>query len=152
SKSGFTWPHELAQAIVFLSPVTVFADQYKYYLDGPLKDLFQQIPTVWDETRVPLGEIGKYAVEARRSGQNWFVGAIGDSHGNNLRLPMKFLKSGVTYDATIYSDDPAVPTATHIAVTRRKVTSVDTLDLALLPSGGEAIYLTPSGRKAGDRK
>jgi len=61
---------------------------------------------------------------------------------------MKFLKAGVTYDATIYSDDPAVPTPTHIAITHRKITSADTVDFALLPSGGEAIYLTPAAGKA----
>jgi hypothetical protein len=41
-----------------------------------------------------------------------------------------------------------VPTRTQIAITHRKVTRADTVDLALLPRGGEAIYLTPATGKA----
>lgn len=140
-----THGHQLAMSIISYSPAqwVFWYDQPSDYHGEPEISWFERLPTVWDETLVPLGEIGKYAVEARRSGTNWFVGAIGDSQGNNLHLPMKFLKAGVTYDATVYSDDPAVDTPTHIAVTLRKVTNTDTLDLALLPRGGEAIYLTP---------
>lgn len=81
------------------------------------------MPAVWDETRVPLGEIGKYAVLARRSGNTWYVGAIGDSNENSLWLPLTFLKQGVTYDATIYTDDPAIQTATHVAISHRTCAS-----------------------------
>ena len=144
-----THGHQLGMSIISYSPLQwiFWYDRPASYNGEPEMSWFEHLPTVWDETRVPLGEIGKYVVEARRSGQDWFVGAVGDSKGNNLHLPMKFLKAGVTYDATIYSDDPAVPTATHIAVTHRKVNSRQTLDLALLPSGGEAVYLTPGAGK-----
>jgi len=145
-----THGHQLGMSIISFSPLqwVLWYDRPADYHGEPEISWFEHLPTVWDETRVPLGEISKYAVEARRSGTDWFVGAVGDSQGNNLHLPMKFLKAGVTYDATIYSDDPAVETATHIAITHRKVTSADVLDLALLPSGGEAIYLTPSSGTA----
>lgn len=61
-------------------------------------------------------------------------------------LPLTFLKPGLTYNATIYTDDPAVQTATHVAVAHRTVTRNDTLDLALQSPGGEAIYLTPGSK------
>ncbi|MGD0501026.1 MAG: glycoside hydrolase family 97 catalytic domain-containing protein [Bryobacteraceae bacterium] len=145
-----THGHQLGMTIISYSPLqwVFWYDRPSGYRGEPEISWFERLPTVWDETRAPLGEIGKYAVEARRSGTDWFVGAVGDSQGNNLRLPMKFLKAGVTYDATIYSDDPAVPTRTQIAITHRKVTRADTVDLALLPRGGEAIYLTPATGKA----
>jgi len=50
--SRFTWANQIAQAVVFLSPVTHFGDQYKFYVGHPAEDLFQDIPVVWDETRV----------------------------------------------------------------------------------------------------
>ena len=59
---------------------------------------------------------------------------------------MKLLMTGVTYDATIYSDDPAAPAATHIAITHRNITSESVVDLPLVPSGGEALYLTPRSK------
>src|ERR1035437_5751469 len=56
----FTWAQEFAQAIVYLSPITHFTDQYKFYLQSPMLDLFQTIPTVWDETIVlPCTSIGE---------------------------------------------------------------------------------------------
>ncbi len=34
------------------------------------------VPTVWDETRVLDGEVGKHIVVARRSGKDWFIGGM----------------------------------------------------------------------------
>lgn len=140
-----THGHQLGMSIISYSPLqwVFWYDRPSDYHGEPEISWFENLPTVWDETRVALGEIGKYVVEARRSGQDWFVGAVGNSQVNNLHLPMKFLKAGVTYDATVYSDDPAVDTPTHIAITHRKITSTDIFDLHLLPGGGEAIHLAP---------
>ena len=56
----FTWAHQFAQAIVYLSPITHFTDQYSFYIESPMFDLFQTIPTVWDETNVlPCTSIGE---------------------------------------------------------------------------------------------
>lgn len=140
-----THAHQMAMAVVSYSPM-----QWLFWYDKPedshgepeLK-WFDHLPTVWDETRVPLGEIGKYAVLARRSGNNWYVGAIGDSNGNKLALPLAFLRPGVIYNATLYTDDQTVQTATHVAIAKRTVTRADVLPLALVPRGGEAIYFSP---------
>ncbi|HEX4031622.1 MAG TPA: glycoside hydrolase family 97 catalytic domain-containing protein [Terracidiphilus sp.] len=142
-----THAHQLAMSIISYSPLQwiFWYDRPSDFHGEPEIGWFTHLPTVWDETRVPLGEIGKYAVIARRSGDDWYVGAIGDSAGVNLHLPMKFLKAGATYDATIYSDDASVHTATHVGITHRKVTSTSVIDLPLGPAGGEAIYLTPAG-------
>lgn len=143
-----THAHQLAMSVIGYSPLqwVLWYDKPSDFHGEPEIGWFEHLPTVWDETRVPLGEIGKYAVLARRSGKDWYVGAIGDSHGMTLHLPMKFLKAGVTYDATIYSDDPAAPAATHIAITHRNITSESVVDLPLVPSGGEALYLTPRSK------
>ncbi|MGB6743162.1 MAG: glycoside hydrolase family 97 catalytic domain-containing protein [Terracidiphilus sp.] len=140
-----THAHQLAMSVIVYSPLQwiLWYDRPSDFHGEPEIGWFEHLPTVWDETRVPLGEIGKYAVLARRSDKDWYVGAIGDSQGLTLHLPMQFLKAGVTYDATIYSDDPAVRTATHVAITHRRFTSKSVADLPLAPSGGEALYLTP---------
>ncbi|MGH9345439.1 MAG: glycoside hydrolase family 97 catalytic domain-containing protein [Terriglobia bacterium] len=140
-----THAHQLAMAVISYSPLqSIFwYDKPSAYHGEPEIRWFEGLPTVWDETRVPLGEIGKYAVLARRSGNTWYVGAIGDSQGNHLQLPMSFLRRGVKYQATIYTDDPAIDTATHVAVAHRQVTSADVLDLNIASRGGEAIYLQP---------
>ena len=140
-----THAHQLAMAVISYSPLqSIFwYDKPSAYHGEPEIRWFEELPTVWDETRVPLGKIGKYAVEARRSGKAWYVAAISDSQGNTLCLPMKFLAPGVKYEATIYTDDPRVNTVTHIAIGHRVMTSADVLHLKLAPRGGEAIYLSP---------
>ena len=103
---GNTWPHELAQAIVFTSPFLCAGGHPKDYLINPAKDLLCAIPAVWDETRVLNGsEPGKVAAFARRSGDQWFVGVLNGGEPSTLDIPCDFLGSGV-WKSTMLSDAP----------------------------------------------
>ena len=53
-----------------------------------------KVPTVWDETVGVAGEIGKYAVVARRKGGEWWLGAITNWDARELELPTSFLGEG----------------------------------------------------------
>ncbi len=111
--------------------------------DEPELEFYKNVPTVWDETRVIDGQIGQYASIARRSGQQWFVGAMNDDQPRTLSLPLDFLEAGVQYEARIYSDDPSVATRTHVRIDRRELDRTQTLDVDLPPRGGQAIQITP---------
>jgi alpha-glucosidase len=140
STAGFTWPHEFAQAIVVLSPVTVFADHYKYYLDGPLKDLFQEIPTVWDETRVlSCTDIGQVVAYARRKGDSWWVGVMNGGKERKIKISLDFLEKP-SHGTLVYDD-----ASRDAAVERRerKVKSTDVLALKLRPAGGFVARIAP---------
>ena len=112
--------------------------------DEPELEFFKHVPTVWDETRVIHGRIGEYAVIARGSGEEWFVGAMNDSQGRRLKLPLDFLDKGKKYTAHIYSDDPTVETRTHVRIERVEVDAAKTLDIELAPRCGEAIRIEPT--------
>jgi alpha-glucosidase len=112
--------------------------------DEPELPWFSHLPTVWNETRVPGGEIGKFAIVERRSGEQWYVGAITNSDPRRLPLKLDFLAPGTTYDATIYRDDPTVSTDTHVAIEHRTVRREDSIDLTLLANGGETVLLKPA--------
>lgn len=146
-----THAHQLAMSIISYSPLqSIFwYDKPSYYHGEPEIKWFDGLPTTWDETRVPLGRIGEYSVEARRKGQRWYIGAITNSHARTIKLPMKFLQPGREYEATIYFDDPDANTATHVAVAHQRVTRNDVLHLALESRGGEAIMLDPLLNAAG---
>ncbi len=152
------WSHgqQLAKAVCTYSPW-----QFMYWYDTPLTpeqdgkrsrsrivdspelEFFQQIPTVWDETQVIHGEIGEYAVIARRSGEVWYVGAINANQERELSLPLKFLKSGTQYQARRYQDDPSMNTKTQVRIQDTQVDQTSELTLSLLPNGGEAIRIVP---------
>ncbi len=67
--------HQLAMYITLESPLNMLCDSPTNYLAEPeCTSLIASIPTVWDETKVLCGEIGKYIVTARRSGNTWYIG------------------------------------------------------------------------------
>ncbi|MEW4561763.1 glycoside hydrolase family 97 N-terminal domain-containing protein [Bremerella sp. JC770] len=154
------WSHgqQLAKAVCTYSPW-----QFMYWYDTPLtaaqdgkssrnrivdspeQEFFKQVPTVWDETRVISGEIGEYAVIARRSGEQWFVGAINANEDRQLRLPLDFLSDGKSYQVRRYQDDPKMDTKTKVRVVTSEATSGDEFQLKLAPNQGEAIWFSPAG-------
>jgi alpha-glucosidase len=110
----------------------------------PEMEFYDHIPTVWDETRVLQGEIGQYAIIARRTGTEWFIGAMNANRLRHFNLSLNFLTSGQKYLADIYSQDPSVPTRTHVRIDRLAVDSTSTLAMKLGASRGEADRLIPA--------
>ena len=132
SSKNYTWAHELAQAIVYLSPITHFCDQYSFYVNSPLLDLLQELPTTWDETRVlPCTEMGEVVAFARRKGKTWWVGVMNGGEAKELKISLDFLgknaKATLVYDAE-----------TNAAVNRKEqtISSKESLSLSLNPGGG----------------
>jgi alpha-glucosidase len=138
-----TFAHQLAMAVISFSPL-----QSIFWYDKPSDwhgekeiEFFAHVPTVWDDTKVIQGAIGEYAMVARRSGDDWFVGTINNNQPRTLPLPLSFLTPGRSYLAHVYCDSTLVPTRTHVAVLAQTVTSQMRLDVPLQPAGGQAIWL-----------
>jgi hypothetical protein len=144
-----THAHQLAMAVVSYSPLQwiFWYDRPDMFGGEPEVEFFQHVPTVWDDTKVINGEIGKFATIARRSGNDWFIGTINDSEPRQLELPLNFLTAGRQYIAHIYADNDSVPTRTHVAVETRPVDSLMTLDVPLHAAGGQAVWITPLQNK-----
>ena len=64
---------------------------------------YNSIPTVWDETRFLEGEMGKYAVVARRSGSDWYVSMLNAGDKKQISLPLDFLKNKKNYTCLLYT-------------------------------------------------
>ena len=137
--------HQMALSVVYYSPL-----QFMYWYDKPedSKDepeleFFDHVPTVWDDSKVLDGEIGKYITVARRKGDDWFVGSITNNDQRSLNIPLKFLTVGKKYLASIYYDDPASKVRTKVSIRRIKVDANSILDAKLIPSGGQAVWIKP---------
>lgn len=129
----FTWSHQFAQAIVYLSPITHFTDQYKFYLESPMFDLFQEIPTVWDETRVlPCTNIGSVVAFARRKGDTWWIGVMNGALEQEIKISLDFLKKPTP--AILIYDDQLINTS--IDRREKTVSPTETLTIKLVPGGG----------------
>jgi hypothetical protein len=90
------------------------------------------------------GSIGQYAIIARRTGTQWFIGAMNANSTRTFNVPLNFLTPGQKYVENIYSQDPSVPTRTQVRIERLVVDSTGTLTITLDASGGEAIRLLPA--------
>ena len=129
----------LAMYVVFDSPFMAVADSPDHYAQAAGFDFVRAVPASWDETRVVSGAIGEHIVTARRSGDDWYVGAMTDATPRALDVPLDFLGKG-RFTATLWQDGTA---PTDVTKTTRVVTSRDTLSLALAGSGGGVIRLIP---------
>lgn len=133
--------HQLAMYVVFESYLQLVSDYPDAYRGQPGFDFITQVPTTWDDTRVPSADVGEHAVVARRSGLDWYVGAINSSQARDLTVKLDFLPPG-TYEATVYADAPDVAQQpNHLTKTTRTISPTDTITMHLAAGGGQAIWL-----------
>ena len=141
-----TKAHQLAMPVVYYSPITFL---YWYDLPNVYKgekelDFWKHCPTVWDESKALEGEIGEYIVQARRSGNDWFVGAMNGLQARDITLnTTDFLQKGKKYRVEIYNDDPSLQTRTKVSSTVVTVKAGKQLRLHLQASGGAALRFVP---------
>ena len=137
-----TKAHQLAMPVVYYSPITFL---YWYDLPNVYKgekelDFWKYCPTVWDESKALQGEIGEYIVQARRSGNDWFVGAMTGLQARDITLnTADFLQKGKKYRVEIYNDVPALNTRTKVSTVVQTIKAGKILKLHLQPSGGAAL-------------
>ncbi len=110
-------------------------------LDMPEISFIDEVPTVWDDTRVIDGNPGEFAIIARRSGDRWFIGALNGSHDRDFNIPLDFLKPGLNYQATLYYDDPDAGTITRVGIERQTIRSTDYITREIKAGNGLAIIL-----------
>lgn len=77
---------QLATGILYQNPVQMFALTPDNLTGTPgfIIDFMKNIPTTWDETLYIDGYPGKYAVIARRQGEQWYIAGV-----NALKEPVK---------------------------------------------------------------
>jgi len=139
-----TRAHQLAMYVVYFSPLQMLSDYPEAYDHNPGMDFLDQVPTVWDETRVPLGDPGEYIAVARKKGDTWYLGAMTDWTPRDLQIPLSFLGSR-TYQARIYADGPnAGQDATDLAIFDSTFQASDHLTVHLASGGGVAATFTPA--------
>lgn len=134
--------HQLALGVATFSPWQfLFWYQRPGQIDAqnPALAVWKEMPTVWDDSVALDGEIGEYAVVARRTGEKWFVGALNANERRDIRVPLSFLGDG-KWHMRLYRDADANATnaLAAIAIDERIVSPGDTVDVPSSPNGGFA--------------
>jgi alpha-glucosidase len=129
--------HQLAMFTMFESPLQMLCDSPSLYRAN--KDCFSfitAVPTVWDETKGLAGKIGDYAVVARRKGETWYVGAMGDWQARTVSLDTAFLGSGEWTAIVVEDGVNADRDATDHVHRTMRIKAGDKLEIKMAPGGG----------------
>jgi alpha-glucosidase len=136
---------ELALFVIYDSPLTCACDHPRHYRNQleaggstwrPGADFLKVVPTVWDDTRVLSGVVGEHIVIARKSGDEWYIGALTNSEPRELAIKLDFLGPG-SWMLRLWKDgDRASENAEHLATEELTVESGETLSFRLAPAGG----------------
>lgn len=140
-----THAHMLAMGVIVYSPM-----QMMFWYDKPSDwngeeetEFWGDLPVTWDESIGISGEIGEYAIIARRKDSKWFIGCINNEKVRSVKIPLHFLNAENKYTAQIYEDVPGLDTRTKVGIRSVGVTNDSVLEFRLESSGGSAIYLEP---------
>lgn len=137
-----TRANQLAMYIIYESPVQFFSgNPSQGLLELPFMQLLGSIPTVWDTTIVLDAKVADYIVTARKSGNEWFIGAMTDSTPRKLSVSLDFLEKG-EYEATICEDGVnADRYAADYKLTEKLIKPQDLLTFSLQSGGGFVVRL-----------
>lgn len=143
SRVHTTLAKQLADWVIFYSPLQMASDMIENYIDRPEFQFFRDYNPDCDWSKALYGEIGEYVVVARRAGDTFFVGATTNEEARVIDLPLNFLPEGKMYTATIYADASNAnykknPTACRI-LTRQNLSSKDVISIRMVSGGGQAI-------------
>ncbi|KAA2243551.1 glycoside hydrolase family 97 protein [Chitinophaga agrisoli] len=129
--------HQGAMFVVYDSPIQLFSgNPSQGLLEPAYMELLGSIPTVWDTTVIADARLGDYIVTARKSGTDWYIGAMTDWSPRTLEIPLHFLEPG-SYtltrcgdgvNADRYPSDYRIDTLT--------VNRDSTLTIRMAPGGG----------------
>lgn len=104
---------------------------------------YDDIPTVWDQTKVIGGYPGKYAIIARQNEDKWYLGVLAGTESYKLSLKLDFLNKGTKYKATIYYDDSSANTPTNLAIRELELSEQSVLEAFIQKQNGLAVILSP---------
>ena len=145
-----TLAKQLGLYLAIYSPIQMAADFVDQLEQYPREmDFISSVPTDWAESHLIAGEVGDYAIFARkdRNSRRWFVGGVNNATTRTVTLKFDFLDPGKTYQVTIWKDGKGATYLTEtrhrIAYETRTVRKGDTMDLWLAPGGGAAMRLVP---------
>lgn len=114
-------------------------------LSCPARQFIEEVPVVWDETRV-LSEsrIGEFAAVARHKGDVWYLSVLNGETPFEGKLKLDFLPKG-KYRTIMAADDG--DNRKQLVVKEGKVKSGQSVSWKFLSGGGCVVKFEPIGKK-----
>jgi alpha-glucosidase len=143
-ESQGTRVHQIALYVAYESPLQMLADSPSNYMkEQECTDFIVKVPVVWDDIKVLAGKVGDYLLLARRSGKEWFAGALTNWSPRDLDLDLSFLGEG-DYVMEVFQDginaDKYASDYKHLKLDVKKGLK---MKIHLAPGGGWVARITP---------
>ncbi len=145
-----TLAKQLGLYIAIYSPIQMASDFIENLEKYPRElDFISKVPADWEESHLVAGEVGDFAIFARkdRNSADWYVGGVNDGTAREVTIKLDFLKAGQSYSADIYRDGDDADYRTEkrhsIVIEKRTLSAADSITLKLAPGGGQAIRFVP---------
>ncbi|EMI19635.1 alpha-glucosidase [Rhodopirellula maiorica SM1] len=142
---------EVARNLVIYTGLVTLPDAPEEYLKkADLFEFLKAMPATWDDSRVLNSKIGNYITVARRSGDVWYVASVNDQSDRTLDVPLDFLDSGKSYEATLYldaADSHGVKNPEAYEIKTATVKHDDVISATMAVGGGHAMILRPTETK-----
>jgi alpha-glucosidase len=132
---------ELAKFVIYESPFTVYCDAPEHILGQPGADFLNNMPTVWDDTHVLGGYPGEYIIIAKRSGKDWYVGAMTNDAERTVQLKLDFLPPG-KYTLSSWADVLSSPK--NLTRSEKKISGSSVINIRMDTSGGWVGKIVPN--------
>ena len=135
---------QLAMYAIYFSPFAMLCDSPSLYeREAECTKFIAEFPTVWNETVTLDGHIGDYVAMARRSGDTWYVGVMGDWTPRKVELDLSKILGEGNYVAEVFRDglnadalgEDYIHETVEVPASRKMVAE-------LAPAGGYVLKIT----------
>jgi alpha-glucosidase len=135
---------QLALYVIYDAPLQMLSDSPSNYEREPeAMEFLKPVPSVWDDTKPLSGKISDYVVVARRSGSDWYVGAMTDWTARDLDIDFSFLPDGEFHMQSYEDGVNADRMGSDYKMKKTTVNKSTKLKVHLAPGGGWAAHLVP---------
>ncbi len=131
---------QLAMYILYDAGLQMLCDQPGEYEREPqIMTFLEKVQVNWDETKVIEALMGEYLVLAKKTANDWFLGAMTNDNPREFEIKTDFLEAGKSYEIHILSDGVnAESIATDYKYEKKYITAGETIKIAMVRSGGFA--------------
>ena len=102
---------------------------------------YKTLPTVWDDTKVLSSVMGEEAMIARKSGNDWYIGALNAASKREQTVNLNFLDPHASYTVMIYSQNAKDLKKNQVNCKQIKLGDVRELKMILEQNSGFALVI-----------
>ena len=141
--------HQLALPIVMYSPWTFlyWYDRPAMFKGEPELELWKEIPTVWDETKVLVDDIPRTVAIARKCGETWYIGVLHGGEKSEIAISPTDVfgadDNGKNYSVRVYTDKSDDTKDRNVDIETFERQSNQAIRVPLRSNGGAVVVIKP---------